>query len=201
MAEMTRPIFRPEALRRYMEGREKAVLPRFIAPPTFILLWLMLALLACGFGAAWLARVPVYASGIAVVAPPRHIPAHIPARGGRGETIALVFLAPDSSERPRIGESVSLSGAAADLFDGTIVAVERGVYSPAAAQKRFKLDSGAAAAVTGPVVAALARFRLPRGALPADDYTGSVYRADVRTGTQRVLALIPIIGPLVGGRR
>ena len=45
MPATKRTIFRAAALQRYIEGREKAVLPRFVAPPTFLLLWVMLGLL------------------------------------------------------------------------------------------------------------------------------------------------------------
>jgi hypothetical protein len=40
-----RVIFRPEALQRYMQGREKTVLPRYVAPPVFALMWALLGLL------------------------------------------------------------------------------------------------------------------------------------------------------------
>jgi len=44
-----RSIFRPEALRRYAENQEKAILPRLVNPRAFIALWLLLGV--CLFAA------------------------------------------------------------------------------------------------------------------------------------------------------
>ena len=43
-----RAIFRREALDHYMRGREKAVLPRYAAPPTLAFMWILLGLLLTG---------------------------------------------------------------------------------------------------------------------------------------------------------
>jgi len=48
-----RPIFRADALRRYHESRDELVLPRFVAPGTFIVLWVLLGLLASVGAVAW----------------------------------------------------------------------------------------------------------------------------------------------------
>ena len=69
MGEASRAIFRTEAVNRYIQGREKAILPRLVRPPVFLCLWLLLAVLLAGGLVAGLARVPVYASGIARVHP------------------------------------------------------------------------------------------------------------------------------------
>ena len=56
----TRSIFRPVAVARYQERRERVVLPRPIAASTITLLWLALALVlamaigAVATGARWL---------------------------------------------------------------------------------------------------------------------------------------------------
>lgn len=38
-------IFRADAIRRYVEQQQKAVLPRFLCPRTFVYLWILLVLL------------------------------------------------------------------------------------------------------------------------------------------------------------
>lgn len=43
--EAHRAIFRREALQHYMRGLEKTVLPRYAAPPTLALMWILLGLL------------------------------------------------------------------------------------------------------------------------------------------------------------
>ena len=45
MTMRQRSIFRSEALHHYMQGREKTVLPRYVAPPTFAFMWGLLSLL------------------------------------------------------------------------------------------------------------------------------------------------------------
>jgi hypothetical protein len=49
----SRSIFRVDAVRRYAQGREVAVLPRFVSPPTWICLWILLGLLMAGGLVAW----------------------------------------------------------------------------------------------------------------------------------------------------
>ena len=42
MTGARRSAYRPEAVRRYMEGRERSVLPRFVSPRIIVCLWLLL---------------------------------------------------------------------------------------------------------------------------------------------------------------
>ena len=50
MEDVKRSVFRPETLRRYMEDRDRAVLPRWVSPRTFIALWVVLGLLVAAGG-------------------------------------------------------------------------------------------------------------------------------------------------------
>jgi hypothetical protein len=50
MRSARRSIFRYEAIRRYAQGRGKAVLPRFVRPLTFVWLWVLLGLLLVAAG-------------------------------------------------------------------------------------------------------------------------------------------------------
>ncbi|MBV9690195.1 MAG: hypothetical protein JO202_10860 [Ktedonobacteraceae bacterium] len=45
MTTSPRPIFRDRAIKHYLQGRQKDVLPHLIAPPIFLLLWMLLILL------------------------------------------------------------------------------------------------------------------------------------------------------------
>jgi hypothetical protein len=45
-----RSIFRAEAVRRYIQNHEEAVLPRLICPRTFLYLWILLGLLLAAGG-------------------------------------------------------------------------------------------------------------------------------------------------------
>lgn len=54
------PLFRAQALRHYVRGREKTVLPRLVAPPVFLCLWLLLGLLLLTTALAWHIQMPRY---------------------------------------------------------------------------------------------------------------------------------------------
>lgn len=55
-----RPIFRADAVRRYIEGQQRAVLPRFVCPRTFLYLWILLALLLLAGGLmTWFTHGPL----------------------------------------------------------------------------------------------------------------------------------------------
>ena len=48
-------IFRADAIRRYVQQQQKAVLPRFLCPRTFVYLWVLLVLLLmAGVVITWL---------------------------------------------------------------------------------------------------------------------------------------------------
>lgn len=52
-----RSIFRTEAVRRYIQDQQEAVLPQFLCPRTFLYLWIFLVLLlVAGCFVTWHAR-------------------------------------------------------------------------------------------------------------------------------------------------
>jgi hypothetical protein len=52
-----RSIFRRDAIRRYAQAQDKAVLPRFVCPRTFLCLWILLGLLfLAGSYVTWVAH-------------------------------------------------------------------------------------------------------------------------------------------------
>jgi hypothetical protein len=194
---MTRPqrsIFRADAVRRYIEGREEAILPRFVSPRTFLFLWFLLGLfLASGF-AAWLTEVPVYASGPAVLVDGR--------TGGLShpdELVLVAFLPPQTLSHLRVGQALWLQrDSARERFRQPILAVNPEISSPARAQKQFGLPPGAAQAITQPAAVAVARWQPLHEGLPSSAYIGSVYRADLEVGSRRVISLLPLVGPFFG---
>lgn len=65
------PIFRSNAIKHYMQGREKHEFPRFVSLPITILLWVLLVLFVAATMLVWSEQVPTYAAvqGIVVVQP------------------------------------------------------------------------------------------------------------------------------------
>lgn len=186
-----RSIFRDEAIRRYVESREKSVLPRLVSPRTFLYLWLLLGLLVMSSIIAWFTRIPVYASGSAVVV--RWRCKHHSTR----EAIAVAAFFPAQTRSSlRVNQKLSLRfEALGEHLNSSIIAVEPGISSPATARKQFGLDTGAALAVTQPVAVAIAEFK-PLPKVPAPKYLGSLGRAEAEVGSRRAISLLPLIGDL-----
>jgi hypothetical protein len=187
-----RTIFRADALQRYMQGRERSVLPQFVSPRTFLCLWILLGLLVAAGFVAWFAQVPVYAAGPAIVVEVREPISFI-----HEEVVVAIFLPPEHLRHLRAGQPMFLTlEGLGERIRTPILAVEPGISSPMDAQRRFALS--AATAVNRPAVVAIARLGpLPAG-LSASTYIGSVGRAEVEIGSRRVLTLLPLIGQFFG---
>jgi hypothetical protein len=194
MQEAKRLIFRVDAMRRYMQSREEPVLPRLVSPPVFMYLWLLLGLLVAIGLLTWFARVPVYASGSAVVVDSSN---SLPS--ARDEALVVAFVPPEHLWRLRVGQLLLLQfDERSKRLEAQIMAVELGVSSPEMARRRFGLSEGAALAITEPSVIALARLKVLSSGLPAAAYVGSKYRAKIEVASRRVISLLPLIGQFFG---
>jgi hypothetical protein len=184
-------MFRQSAITAYKRSKEKAVVPRLISWPIIVCLWFLLGVLLTAGFIAWYVQVPTYVDGSGIIL----------ARGDTlqpayGEMVAVVFLPPDQSQHMRVGLPVDVQiGSAGVLVQGTIAKVEPGLTSPDAARKRYRLDSAGALLITQPSIAVI--IRLGR-ALPVTSYAGSLLTAKIEIGSQRLLALLPGLGKLLG---
>ena len=117
-----------------MHARAQTVLPRFIAPPAPLCLWLLLGCLFTVSGLAWLARVPVYRNGVATVV-----------NSNEDDQLIVAFFPPESKSEMRAGQNLSLKlDPAGPPLVRTIVAIEPEILSPAGARKRFNFDDATA---------------------------------------------------------
>lgn len=192
MNDSHRSIFRADFVQQYMQGRDRSILPRLIAPRTFVCLWLLIGLLTAGAFLAWFARVPIYTSGPAVIVDGRDYP------GSIDDSIALVvFLPPQYRSHLHVGQPLFLDFGSADgRLRRTIIMIEPQLSSPAAVQQRFALRSDDPLSVTRPTIVALARVEPLPSSLPPATFVGSRYQVDVEVGSRRMLALVPLIGQL-----
>ncbi|MBX6341063.1 MAG: HlyD family efflux transporter periplasmic adaptor subunit [Thermomicrobiaceae bacterium] len=195
MGEKKRPIFRVDAIRRYSEGREKAVLPRIIRPRTFLCLWLLLALVTAVAGVVWSTRVPVFTSGAAVIVPwqGRTPPAS-------GDVAVAAFVPAAELGRLRVGQAVLVQiGGGPERLPGSIIAVAGGVLSPDEARRAFALDGSAGLVVSQPSAVAVARLdRFPPGVQPGA-LVSSLGQIQIAAGSRRVSSLLPLVGKYLGG--
>jgi hypothetical protein len=180
-----RPIFRPDAIRRYTQSRNEPVLPRFGRGVSPLLLWsLAVVFAACGLAVVLRAKLPVYVSGPA---------ARVPHEAAGDRNLLVVFLPPEQRGRLRAGQRVSLRAEGqAQPFGGSLVAVEPAVARTQAVLERYGLGS-CAAPDAGEAAVALAEAEVPPGARAEGPY-----RADVEIGARRLGARLPLVGRLFG---
>ena len=185
MTSPKRSIYREKALAHYRTAREQIVLPRFASVRWAVVLWVLAVLLLAALIGLITARVPVYASGVAIVLPAPH--------GTSGSSIGL-FLPAKDAERITSGQTAVVH------FDGqtrvitqTIVKIDAEVLSPTQARTRYALDASSGQAVNAPSV--VARVMLDR--TTAAGLEGAIGRVDVQIGTQRAIGLLPGLSALL----
>jgi hypothetical protein len=188
MTPSNRTIFRSGALEGYLQAKAQTVLPRFIAPPAPLCLWLLLSCLIAASVLAWLARVPVYRNGIATVVDGRD-------QYLKNEELIVAFFPPESKSEMRTGQNLSLKlDPVGPPLVRAIAVIEPEILSPADARKKFNLDDANARSYQSPAAIAVARLGKPNETLPASAYHGIVVEARIEIGSQRLIALLPLVG-------
>jgi hypothetical protein len=191
-----RSVYRPEAVRRYMEGRERSVLPRFVSPRIFVCLWLLLGLLLASAVLAWFTEIPMYASGQAVIVRRSDLSAHVP-----DEVVAVAFLPAEELVHLRHGQMLFLElDDSGRRLGSEILTVEPEISSPEVVRNRFALDTATGLAVNRPVAVVIAHLEAPPGEFPATSYVGSTYPVQVAVQPRRVLTLLPGLDWLLGAQ-
>jgi len=184
MTKAARSIFRDEAIKSYIQKRDKDVLPHLVAPPVFLSLWILFGLLLTAGLFAWWAQVPTYLEGSGIVLEQPAASASGPRRA-----VALIFLPATSAQQVRAGLPIRMQlGSSGPALTSKIEQVEPGILSPEAARTRYALASSVSQMLTEPVV--VVRVRLGPD-IPAQLYAGSVVSAQLQVGSRRVLSLLP----------
>jgi hypothetical protein len=182
-----RSIFREDAVRRYVAGQEKTVLPRLVSPRTFTYLWMLLGLLGISSAIAWFTQIPIYATGSAVVVRWRE-KAALPDR-----IVVAAFLPPQFLTRLRKAENVVLQ--LGELSDHRpVLEVRPEILSPDRIQQQFALSPAVAQQINQPVAVVILPLEPIASGLSASAYLGSVGQAEVEVGTRRLISFLPLIG-------
>ena len=113
------------------------------------------------------------------------------ARDGNPATRVALFLPPQHTTPIRIGQPARVVVLSLSPIRATVVHVESDVVGPDAAERRLRLPG---APTTGPSIVVLLRLAQ---SLPAR-YVASAVQAQVDTGSQRALSLVPGLHGLVG---
>ncbi|MFL5662948.1 MAG: hypothetical protein ACJ8BW_16600 [Ktedonobacteraceae bacterium] len=191
MAASKRSIFRNKALKQYAQSREKDILPRFVAPPVFLFLWLLLGLLLISVVVAWLGQIPTFAAGSGVVLKQD-------AQSGQvqSEATAVIFVPAAPGLNLRAGMPVLLQVGNGQQIRSQIETVAPGVLSPNDAQQKYALNGALSQVITRPSIAVTVKLG---STIPVQTYAGSIVDAQVQVGTRHVLSLLPGLNALIGG--
>ncbi len=122
-------IFRKEAVEKYLQNREKTILPRFVAPPVFLFCWCLLAIFLCIGLLTWFGEVPVYVAGEGVVL----------SSGDSAGARALIFVPYSSALQLHAGQRVQLQLAGqASQLTSTVQTADRTLLSPQEVRQRYQ---------------------------------------------------------------
>ena len=180
------PIFRSKTLQKYMQNREKSVLPRIIAPPVFAFCWIVLTLLIAAGIVTWLGQVPSYITGSGVILNTDSV-----AHQRNGATAIILLPASDiSSIRPGLPVQIQV-GQAGPQLHRTISSINQNLLSPGTVHQQYGFE------VTDPSLVATVQL----GSLISGDlYSGSPIQAQIQIGTYSLLVLFPGVHSLLKGQ-
>lgn len=181
-----RPIFRDAAIKYYMQSREKSVLPRFVSPPVFTLLWMFFVLCLAAGVLAWNVQIPTYVSGTGFVTGPDQPMAAT----SQDQTSVILFIPAGSFSLLKDGQIVQIQLPGGGPQVTRTVTALGSVLSPADVLKLFGLPL--TTAPTGLAVVALG----PTSSWHI--YLKSLVSAQIRVGSSRILSLIPGLDRLIG---
>jgi hypothetical protein len=189
MKTSTRPIFRPEAVRRYAEAREQSVLPKFVSPRIMVALWALVVLLILSGVAVWFTSTPVYASGLAIVVDTGDKPVNI-----EDGTAILVLLPPEAQPALDEGKTVLIQvNATSKPLERRVIAFEKNASKVNRTLEEFALENHPAVVKAQPAAVAIVRLEDMPGNVPTNDYIGTIFRADMQVGSRRVASLLPLM--------
>ena len=175
-------LFRAEAMQHYWQARQTAVLPRYLAPRTFLYVWALL-LLACLVAITVLfVRVPILVSGAGIVT-------------NTQPDVTLMVLVP-AVWQPQLqaGQAVWVHTQSSNKqWRASVTAVHPDILSPRALQMQF---DNAGDIIHEPTSVLWATY------MPADNdnnihpalYNGSRYAVTIEVGSHPLIALVPFLG-------
>lgn len=176
-------LFRKGAVKHYLAGREQEVLPQFISPKSFYLLWILFILLiVAAIAGAYLVQIPAYASGTAVFT-----------KAEDEDPIVAAFVSPKYLEGMQKEQQVSVQLGSEERLRLTMSSVEPEALSPKETRKKFALDDAQVAALEGSTAAAVAPLKSE-----TRKQDSKVYDAQVEVGSRRAVSLIPVVGDWLG---
>ncbi len=180
------PIFRSRTLQNYMRNKEKSVLPRFVTPPVFVFSWIILILLIGAGIAVWSDQIPSFIAGSGII-----LAASSADSQGDGATAAILL--PASTRvyiRPGLPVQLQI-GQTGPQLHRTIDTVNQNLLSPGAVHQQYEFT------VADPSLVITVKLG---STISEHLYSGSPVQAQIRIGSQNLLALFPIMNNLLKGQ-
>jgi hypothetical protein len=179
-----RAIFRSKTVQKYIQNREKSVLPRIVAPPVFALCWIVFTLLVAAGIITWCGQVPMYITGSGIIAEPSTL-----IHQSAGAT-AIILFPINNATNLQVGLPIQVQigpTGAGLVVHAHITTVSQDPLSP----ESIRLQYGLVVAEPA-VIVTVALGSVLKGNL----YAGSPVQAQLQIGEQSLLKLFPIVSGL-----
>lgn len=172
-----RRLFRTRALKHYAQNKQKDILPGFVAPPVFLMLWLLLLIISAATFFAWQEQVPTYTRAQGIILEQRNQPA-----------TALLFVPSDSTITITPGQQLILqANATGQQFQASVTSVDPGSITPKEAETKYHLTGDTAFVVTQSSLVVHIHFTAQ--ASPVVDHMN--INAQLQTGSCSLLSMMP----------
>ncbi|WP_151755110.1 hypothetical protein [Dictyobacter vulcani] len=178
-----RSIFREKAVERYQQKHEQGVLLHVAYPPALIFFWIFLLALFGAAGFALSIQVPVVIQGQGIIVEQK-------VAGQSAKTaVAELFFSPHQRAGLHPGQAVVVNiGSTPTRVTGIVEQVDATLISPDQARSRYKLQGGLAQVIVEPSFTVTISIG---SAASSSVYAGSLCSAQIQTGSQSVLSLLP----------
>lgn len=177
-----RIVFREKALQHYVQQREKTVLPVWVTPPTFLILWLLLGLLGLLLLAGLvteLTEVPVTTSGVGII--------QADEQQSTAPT-ALIFLPSSHTIALQPNMPVLIQIKNVEPIKASVTSVVPGLVSPSDARNQIPSGNPCQLSIQGPSVVLTAQLDAPTP--PLNIINGGCGIVQIKVGTSRLLPLL-----------
>jgi hypothetical protein len=138
----------------------------------------------------WFIGTPVYASGTAIVVDTGNKPVNIGEGRIREERAILVLLPPEALPTLDEGKTILIQvDESSKPLKRKIVASEKDALKVNSILEEFELDNHPAVAKAQPAAVVIVRLE----DMQANDYVGTIFRADIQVGSRPIASLLPLM--------
>jgi hypothetical protein len=173
-----RKLFRTQALKHYTQNKQKDILPTFVAPPIFLLFWLLLLIIGVALFFSWQERVPTYTQALGIVLEQPNQPA-----------TALLFLPPASATNLAVGQQLTFQvNITGQKFQSDVTSISSDPITPENAIAQYGLTGDTQSVIDQPSLVVAINLT-PQQTQQVVDHLSIV--AQIRVGSSSLLSMLP----------